>query len=824
MASTRKRNNKNRKNDNSHVKKTVIKWAVRASAAVIVLALSVIFALWLYVRQTIPNWSGRIDTPVSGEVRIIRDDSGIPYLYAASEDDLYFAAGFVHARERLFQMDVSRRYAAGTLAELLGKRSVTSDKKMRVLNLSAVAGKGLNSVSEKTRRLLERYAEGVNYVVDNGPIPLEYKILKSRPEKWSTADSLLVWLGFGWDLSGTGGELTNGVIFNGLGKDWTGFLRDNRLADETGKDASKISLPAKDIYCIPAAGIPDSSSLNWAIKKRWEKTYESLPSGSGWVAGGKMTKSGKPLLVCDFDLDASVPAKFYVMHISDGKKSVSGVFLPGVPFPLMGYNGRIAWGVSPLGADAVDFRDLGRRSGGIKASGGSEGNVSFINEEIKVKDDSPKKITKIQTGFGGCINADQNGAGLLAVLWTGASFSSDFDSLYRIGISENNQEFLSAIAGLSLPHFNVVFADNEGNIGYYPSGRLPERTEYSGALPLKAEKGTQWAGYIDEKNKPLVMNPDEGFIVASGSAVPYGAFAEKISTDLELPFRAERIRSMLESGTPLTVKAMTEILDDTYSSEAAALIGAFKGMKLDNPWLNDLLQRLQRWDKRFDGGSEPAIYLAFRRQLPWFVMSDDIRQANPKMTSFSTDRIVPVIRALQLRKFARGYGELDQRDWFDDRKSAEKEGSKLIIKFALGETSNFLSKYFTNRWEEKPWGYFHTVDFLHPLWRTKLAEKLFCSRSVEIKGGEDTVFNSVWYKSHPFKAKRIPAFRMIIDLGDPDNSLVIKNTGQDSNPFSRGFRDEMKMLLEGGYKNMLFSDKKIEAAKDDELLLLPYKE
>jgi penicillin amidase len=818
-----KKNNKKQKNVGLN---KLLKWAIRTATAVLVLLLAAVLVLWLYIRKTIPDWSGEIEiVSLSKPVNIIRDNYGMPHIYAETEEDLYFAAGFVHASERLFQMDISRRYAAGTLAEILGKRSVTSDKKMRVLNLQSIVYKGFNSTSEKIRRYLEKYAEGVNYVIENGPVPLEYKMLDCRPDKWKPMDSLLVWLGLGWDLSGTGGELTNGVIFNSLGRNWTGFLRDNRTVN--ADDDKSVS---KDIYRIPGIGIPDSSLLNWAIKKRWDKPSESLPSGSGWVIAGSRTKSGKPLLVSDFNLDASIPTKFYTMQISVCEKTVSGAFLPGVPFPLMGYNGKIAWGVSPLGADAVDYREFALENSksksihnlGILASLSED--IIKAEEIIKAKDDSPKKIRQRFSDFGNCINVDQKEGPFLAVLWTGKDFSTDFDALYEIGVSENKQKFLAAISNLSLPHFNVVFADFEGNIGYFPSGKLPDRSNYSGALPLKAGRGTEWVKYLDEKEKPLIMNPERGYIIASGSAIPDKSFADKVTTDREFPFKVERIERMLSGRKTLAAEDMAEILNDTYSVEAETLLNAFKNIKLDNPWLADLLERLSKWNKRYEGGSEPAIYLAFRQQLPWFVISDDIREVDPKMTSFSNDRIAPLLRAMKLRSFAVNYPEVENRNWFGDRRTPGAEDEKTIIKYSLSATSAYLSKYFTNRWEEQQWDYFHTVDFLHPLWRTKLAERLFCRRSVGIAGGQDTVFNTMWWKNYPFRAKRIPAFRMIIDLGDPDNSLMIKNMGQSANPFSRGFRDEMKMMLNGEFKPLPFTRESVEKEKDEELILLPAEE
>lgn len=797
--------------------KKILKWNARAAAAVLVLILMALIALWLYIRTTIPDWIGEIEiASLEKPVHIIRDDYGIPHIYADTEEDLYFTAGFIHASERLFQMDVSRRYTAGTLAEIMGKRSVTSDKKMRVLNLQRIALKGFDSSSEKTRRFLEKYAEGVNYVIENGPIPVEYKILDCMPEKWKPADSLLVWLGFGWDLSGTGGELTNGVIFNSLGRDWTGFLRDTRMANDADKKSQ-----SENIYSIPETGIPGSSQLGWAINKRWDKPSESLPAGSIWVINGSLTKSGKPLLVSDFSLDASVPTKFYTMQMSFGKKTVTGAFLPGVPFPLMGYNGKIAWGVSPIGADAIDYRELIQENGNLKTFDKSRVSSDCSEEVIKVKDDSSKKIKRIDSDFGHCINADQKGGSFISVSWTGKDFFGDFDALYKIGVSEEKQEFLSALKKLTLPHFNVMFADSEGNIGYYPSGRLPNRSGYSGALPFKAGRRTEWAGYLDEKEKPLILNPSKGYIIASGSSIPDTAFADKMTTDRELPFKAERIERMLDGKKSLTASDMTEILNDTYSVEAENLLNAFKDIKLDNPWLAELLGRLSNWNRRYEGGSEPAIYLAFRQQLPWFVISDDLRQIDPKMTSFSNDRIAPLLRAMKLRSFTADYPGAENRNWFDDCRTPGEEDMNTIIKYALSGASTYLSKYFTNRWEEQPWNYFHTVDFLHPLWRTKLAERLFCRRSVGIAGGQDTVFNTMWWKNYPFRAKRIPAFRMIIDLGNPDDSLAIKNTGQSANPFSRGFRDEMKMMLKSEFKPLLFTRESIETLKDDELTLIP---
>jgi len=807
--------------------KIIIKWLVRILSALVCLAIVAGFSLWIYLRSTVPDWCGKIEIgSLIKPVRIIRDNYGIPHIFAENEEDAYFAAGFVHAQERLFQMDVSRRYAGGRLAELTGKRSVTSDKKMKSLQLTALAREEWNSASASVKRLVGRYTDGVNYVIKNGPVSLEYKLLGCKPAKWAPADSILVWLAFGWDLSGTGGELTNGVVYNRLGKDWTGFLRDNRLSDGTviNSASGEETASASDIFNAPAGRLADINTIDWAIDKRWDKPNETMPSGSGWVVNGTMTKNGKPLLVSDFYLDAAIPTKFHTMHISCPDINFTGAFLPGVPFPVMGHNSRIAWGMAPLGADTVDFRELNwkdRRKTKLSAADGTDVRSSKITEKIKIKDASPKDKATISTDFGNCINNDQKMLPPLTVLWTGSYRSKNFDALYRLGKSGNREEFLSAISELSLPHFNVVYADMEGNIGYYPSGRLPDRGKYSGALPLKAGKDTQWKGFIGEKTKPIVFNPKQGYLIAAGNPIGATGVSNLISTDYDLPFRAERIEQLIKTGKVFTPDSMAKILSDTYSTEAETVLAVFKDIKLDNPWLNELLKRLKKWDKRFEGGAEPAIYLAFRQQLLWFVLSDDIREIAPGMTSFSTDRIAPLLRAMKLRKFSRDYSPLEGRNWIDDRISDSTEDINLILKFSLGATSNYLMKYFTGRWEKKHWEDFHTVDFIHPLWRQGLSEKIFCRRFIGINGGQDTVLNTMWWKNYPFRAKRIPALRMIIDLGDLDNSLMIKNTGQTAHPVSREFTDELELMLEGKYKKLLYTKTLIDKEKDDELILAP---
>jgi penicillin amidase len=807
--------------------KIIIKWLVRILSALVCLAIAASISLWIYLRSTVPDWSGKIEiNSLIEPVHIIRDHYGIPHVYAENEEDIYFAAGFIHAQERFFQMDVSRRYAGGRLAELIGRKSVTSDRKMKNLQLPGIAREEWNSASTAVKRLVGRYTDGINYVIENGPVSLEYKLLGCEPEKWEPDDCILVWLAFGWDLSGTGGELTNGVVYNRLGRDWTGFLRDNRLSDGAviNPSAGEGSAPAVDIFNAPAGGVANIKALDWAINKRWDNTNEALPSGSSWVVNGNMTESGKPLLVSDFCLDATIPTNFHTMHISGSDINFTGAFLPGVPFPVMGYNGRIAWGMTPLGADAVDFRELkwkDRKRTKLSTEEGTDIHASSITEKIKIKDNSPKEKTTVLTDFGNCINSEQKTLPPLAVLWTGSSRSKNFDALYRLGKSKNRTEFISAISELTLPHFNVIYADMNGNIGYYLSGRLPDRGEYSGALPLKAGKDTRWKGFIDEKTKPAFFNPRQGYIIAAGNPIGVEGISHLITSDNDLPFRAERIEHLIKTGKAFTPDSMAKILNDTYSTEAETVLAGFKDIKLDNPWLNELLKRLKKWDKRFEGGAEPAIYLAFRQQLLWFVLSDDIREIAPGMTSFSTDRIAPLLRAMKLRKFSRNYSPLEGRNWIDDRRSDSTEDINLILKFSLGATSNYLMKYFTDRWEKKHWEDFHTVDFIHPLWRQGLSEKIFCRRLVGINGGQDTVLNTMWWKNHPFRSKRIPALRMIIDLGDPDNSLIIKNTGQAAHPVSREFTDEMEMFIDGKYKKMLYTKKLIDEEKDDELILMP---
>lgn len=810
--------------------KTVLRWVLRIFTVLICLAVIISISLWLYLRSTLPKKNGELEiSNISKPVHIIRDAYGTPHISAEDDGDLYFAAGLVHAQDRLFQMDTARRYACGRLAELTGRKSVTTDRKMRNLRLAAVAHEEWNMASDTVKHLLQRYTDGVNYIIENGPTALEYKILGCKPEPWKPEDCILVWLAFGWDLSGTGGELANGVVYQRLGRDWAGFLRDNRLADGAVIDpeAAAAVSSATDIFDTQAGSIADVKALDWAVNKRWDSPNEALPTGSGWVVSGKTTKSGKPIVVSDFCMDAAMPTEFYTMHITSTGIDFTGAFLPGVPFPLMGYNGKMAWGMTPLGADAVDFREMewaDKKNLKLADGDGVDAHSKSSKEQIDIKDDSPKDKIIISTDFGDCINGDQKAVPPMTVLWTGSKGSQSLDALYNIGKSGNRTEFLSAAEGLALPHFNIVYADEEGNIGYCMSGRLPKRGNYSGALPLKAEKITNWNGFIDEKSKPSFLNPAQGYIVAAGNRVEAGNFSENVTSDNDMPFKAERIGHLIKSGKAFTADSMKEILNDTYSLEAETILSLFRDTKLDNPWLNELLTKLKKWDRRFEGSPEPALYLALCEQLSWFVLSDDIREIAPGMTSFSADRIAPLLRALKLRKFAHNYPPLEDRNWIDDRKSGGVEDINTTLKYSLGETSNYLKKYFTDRWEKKQWGDFHSVDFIHPLWRQSLAERLFCRNMVGIDGGQDTVFNTMWWRNQPFRAQRIPVFRMIIDLADPDNSLTVKSTGQSAHPFSGGFTDEMNLLREGKYKKLLYSKRLIEEEREDELVLTPSKE
>jgi penicillin amidase len=554
--------------------------------------------LWFHaaVRSAMPRLDGTVALQgLKAPVTVIRDEHGVPSITASSLDDLFFAQGYVTAQDRLWQMDMMRRYASGELAAALGADYVKVDREQRTLGLREVARKSLEQATPEERAQLEAYARGVNaYIRDHQyGLPLEMRVLRYFPRAWTAEDSVLV----GASMAEM---LNHGTYLDDLNKEKILARLGPELTSDLYVESSQRDIvPGHDLDEIePAPAAPDSAQRaakepTMRHEHRRHHRAELIPpspqprlavgyaapaagaqapmdrvrAGSNdWVISGAHTESGRPLLSNDMHLPHHIPNTWYEAHLTCGDFDVAGVTLPGAPWVIVGHNRRIAWGFTNVGPDVEDvFVETFNAQGEYQSPDGWR-KPEVRHEVIHVKRGLDVKMDVVVTRHGPLISREMKNEGRqLALKWaiydTGLSLP-----FYAVNSAQNWDEFRAAFARYNGPGQNVVYADVDGNIGYQATGKVPVRAAGDGSLPVSgADNAHEWTGYIPFDEMPTVYNPPSGIIATANGRVTADGYKYSITKEWESPYRTERIYRVLRQNKKFTADDMLALQTDVQS-------------------------------------------------------------------------------------------------------------------------------------------------------------------------------------------------------------------------------------------------------------------
>jgi penicillin amidase len=558
-------------------------------------------AFWLFhaaVREAMPRLDGTVRVAgLRAPVTVVRDEHGVPSITAQTLDDLFFAQGYVTAQDRLWQMDMIRRYAAGELAAALGSDYVKMDREQRTLGLREVARRSLAEAPAEERAQLEAYARGVNaYIAEHHyGLPLEMRVLRYFPRAWTAEDSLLAGAAMAEELNhGTyRDELNREKILARLGPELTSDL----YVESSQRDI----VPGHDLDEIePAAVVPDTeqrvakepvavrhpgrrrhhrAELERPMPELRETQMPAIQSraippmldrvragSNNWVISGAHTESGQPLLANDMHLPHHIPNTWYEAHLTCGDFDVAGVTLPGAPWVVVGHNRRIAWGFTNVGPDVEDvFVENFNAQGEYQTPEGWR-KPEVRHEVIHVKRGRDVEMDVLVTRHGPIISKEMKDEGRqLALKWgiydTGLSLP-----FYAVNRAQNWEQFRAAFAGYSGPGQNVVYADVDGNIGYQATGRVPVRAAGDGSLPVSgADDAHEWKGYVPFEEMPSVYNPPSGIIATANGRITADGYKHSITKEWESPYRTERIYRVLRQDKKFTAADMLALQTDVQS-------------------------------------------------------------------------------------------------------------------------------------------------------------------------------------------------------------------------------------------------------------------
>ena len=592
---------------------------------------------YLYLRGSLAAVSGEFKLRGIGKpIEVLRDPNGIPHIFAASIEDAHFALGFVHAQDRLWQMEMNRRIGAGRLAEILGPGALETDRLLRTLGVRRVAEANLKHYDAESRRLLDAYSAGVNAFLASDPVlPPEFWILEARPERWKPVDSV-TWLKMmAWDLGGN----------------WRSELLRLQLATRMATSRIQEFLPPypgdapiplpdlKDFYKIlekQEAQIANDSS---GSDPEFEKEPEGIGSNS-WVLDGSRTASGKPLLANDPHLRLSAPSVWYFAHLHAPGLDVIGGTLPGVPGVLIGRTDRIAWGFTNTGPDVQDlYLEKLDSTGGYVTPQGAQP-FTVIDEVIKVKG-GEDELLKVRISCHGPVISDVSRRALdatprgyaLALAWT-ALAEDDLTLQAALKLSQVHDwpSFVEVGRNLHTPQQNVTYADADGNIGFIAPGRVPLRkpeNDLKGLAPAPGwDARYDWAGYIPYEALPRVFNPAGGAIVTANQKIVPPDYPHFITSEWQPPFRARRISQLLDAVARHDSKTFARMQADALSLAAVELLPYLKKTRGKSETAKKALQMISAWDGTMAADrAEPLIVVAWWRELGRAVYADELGDA-----------------------------------------------------------------------------------------------------------------------------------------------------------------------------------------------------
>lgn len=767
---------------------------------------------------------------VTDNLDIFTDQFNIPHIAAKNETDAFFAVGYLHAKDRLWQMDFMRRFGRGELAEIFGEDYIYVDKFARSLGIVKVTNRIIASIDPQTKKILEAYAKGVNFYLKehSKTLPFEFNALTYVPTAWKIEDCIVIGRILAFNQSGGFfNDITFGEISERIGVDkalklmptgkFDGIAQmDSTFAFKVAKVVDTLKPIVIDTNIKKTAEIlrEFSKSLN-DLKSKMNLKGSEIGSNSWAIRKNKNATNSPAVLSSDPHMDFTIPANWYQLHISSPKLNLVGLTIPGVPFPFIGRNNNISWGMTNAMIDDVDYfiekidsvdKNFYYLPSGAKAK------FEFRKDTIKVKGKNPEvyyqrftKNTCVISDFhlnrNPKLNYNNDNNKIfekyaLTYSWTGNYKSDESTALYKICYSKDWQSFVSATETWGAPGIVFSYADTKGNIGLNPSGFTPIRKLNSPNMPSPSWlPDYAWEGIRNSSQLPKQYNPAKGFVVTANNKlsknIPF-YFSNNSSTHS----RAERISEVLSQFVEYNVRDAQLLQNDFYSNYSKELLEyALPILEKNSSGMSDIEKRgvmiLKYWDNFLAvNDAAGSIYSAFLVNLIKNIYYDDLGdwlfKQYTRQSSFPLKRTYEILH--------------DTLDTFiDDVRTPTKENKEFIVVDAYKKGIQEMHKFFDddNIYEWK-YGKLHQLTLKH-----QFSENLFFKPAVTIGpyqiGGDVTTVNNSEYKfSNPYSVVLGSSARFIADMEDSLVYSVIPG-GVSGEPLSNNYSDQLQIWLSGGY-------------------------
>ncbi|SEP17734.1 penicillin amidase [Flavobacterium sp. CF108] len=761
--------------------------------------------LCTYIFHLKPKYEGEIELKnLQKETTVYFDEYGVPHIYADSEKDAMTALGYVHAQERLWQMELLRRIAPGKLSEIFGSVALKNDKFFAGIGIEEASAKAIAKLDKNSEsyKLTQAYLDGINQYLDEGTTPVEFTLVGIKKEKFTIKDvyNIFGYMSFSFAMA----QKTDPLLTDIRNKYGVEYLKDLGIEGEFNNTQIKSS----------KENIEDYTAVSKLITALLDKSpIPPFIGSNSWVAGPHKTKSGKVIFANDPHIGFSQPATWYEAHIVTPKHELYGCYLAGTPFPLLAHNRDYAYGLTMFENDDIDFYQEKNKDGDSNQYQTPTGfaNYEVRKKTIKVKDTSDVVLTIKSSRHGPIMNdllerLDRKNP--IAMLWTYTHQPIQIlDAAYGLSHAKNKEDFKKAASLIAAPGLNVMYGDAKGNVGWWATGKLYKHNKgVNTHLILDGSSGKDdIVEYLDFSKNPSAENPKWGYVYsANNQPEPIDGF---LYPGYYLPEdRAKRISGLMDAKSDWDKEAISKMIYDNTSEVA---VGTVQNL-ISNIDLNavsasekEAIKVLKSWKGTTNMEDvAPTIYNKWVYLYLKNTFEDEMGEDNFNM--FLGISVGKQVIANQVKN--------ENSVWWDNIKTKNvKETRKDIVSKSFHEAISDLQKQLGTTIADWKWGEVHTVEHEHPLGKVAALRGLFNVGPFASPGSNEVINNLFFGLTNEGKyyVKGGPSTRRIVDFSDIENSWSILPTGQSGNPFSKHYSDQAEMYNAGKFRKMKLNKEEI---------------
>lgn len=762
-------------------------------------------AIFGYLQYTKPNYEGEENLKnIAKETIVYFDEYGIPHIYADSQKDAMTTLGYVHAQDRLWQMELMRRIAPGRLSEIFGNPVLKTDKFFVGIGIDGNSQEAVAHLDKESQTyiLANAYLDGINQYIENGKTPVELRLLGIKQEKFTLKDvyNIFGFMSFSFAMAQKTDPLLTDIRDH-LGMD---YLKDFGINGELGTQQLKSFKGNYKEYTIMAKSVADLLEAS---------PVPSFIGSNSWVIGGAKTKNGNVILANDPHIMYSQPGTWYEAHIVCPDYEMYGYYIAGTPFPLLGHNHNYAYGLTMFENDDVDFFEEENNPNNEKQYKTVDGfkNYTYKQKIIKVKDSTDVKVNIKVSQHGPIVSGlldglDKNKSVAMSWIYTQQK-NEILDAVYSLSHAKNLESFHKSIELIKAPGLNIMYGDAKGNIAWITSGKLYKvdksvNTNFvlNGANGIDDEK--EWLPFA--KN-PAAINPDWNYVYSANNQPE--AIDGYLYPGYYLPKdRAARINTLLSQKNNWTKEDVSKMINDNTSATAQAIVAnMIKPLNTSKFSENEkeALKVLKSWKATNElQDIAPTIYNKWIYFYLRAAFEDELGKENFKLL-LGTHIVKQIIEAQTQNAASPWWDNINTKN----KKETQSEILTQSFRQAIRSLENQLDPN-VNHWQ---WEKVHKIEFQHPIGNVKLFSKFFNVGKFRISGTNEVINNQLFIYSDDaeINVKGGPSTRRIIDFSDIENSWSILPSGQSGNPMSKHYDDQAEMFVNGKFRKMKLNKEEI---------------